>query len=121
MNTMTAYCGLLCNSCPIHLATLENNRDVQESMRKSIAGMCYENYGLNLGPDDISDCDGCRSGTGRLFSGCGDCGIRDCAIGKGLDSCALCPDFACEKLDRVFHEDQNARILLQKMRQLHQV
>ena len=121
MNSMTAYCGLLCDNCPIYLATIEKDKKVQESMRKSIADMCFENYGLKLAPAEISDCDGCRAGTGRLFTGCGNCDIRECILGKGIESCALCHDFACERLDRVFSEDPNARRHLNNIRQIHQV
>ncbi len=121
MNTQISYCGLICDGCPIFLATREKDSKTRESMRKSIANLCYENYGLRLQASDISDCDGCKAGTGRLFAGCGNCEIRDCAIGKGYVTCGLCPEFACDKLDRIFHEDPNAKIILKKIRQVHQV
>lgn len=37
MNMMIAYCGLACESCPIHLATLEKNISHQAKMRVLIA------------------------------------------------------------------------------------
>ncbi len=49
-----------------------------------------------------TDCDGCTPVAGRLFSGCSNCEIRTCAIGKKLKSCAFCSDFACEKLEKHF-------------------
>ena len=70
MNEMIAYCGLDCNGCPIHSATLEQNQSRQQTLRKSIAEQCKTLYGMNLEAEDISDCGGCRAKTGRLFSGC---------------------------------------------------
>lgn len=55
MNNMIAYCRLVCDSCPIYLATLEQNKSRQEAMRISIAGLCSEHYGMNLQADDITD------------------------------------------------------------------
>ncbi len=34
---MIAYCGLLCDSCPIHLATIEKDKLLQQKMRAYIA------------------------------------------------------------------------------------
>jgi len=36
-------------------------------------------------------CRGCREG-GCLL---GDCGVRACALGRGVGFCGLCPDFPC--------------------------
>ena len=67
MNGMMAYCGLDCRNCPIHLATLEQDKTRQQEMRISIARICKEKYGMDLRAEDIADCDGCRSNTGRIF------------------------------------------------------
>ena len=116
MNTMLAYCGLDCTHCPIHLATLEQDPSKQRTMRADIARLCAEQYGMNLLAQDVTDCDGCRAQTGRLFSGCAKCEIRRCAIGKNLVSCAICSDYACEKLQKHFETDPTARTRLEAMR-----
>ena len=36
MDTMIAYCGLNCETCPIHLATLENDLNLQLELRAEI-------------------------------------------------------------------------------------
>jgi len=117
MEKMTAYCGLNCATCPIHLATLEENKPKQQSLRKSIAKQCAELYGMNLQPGDITDCDGCRANTGRLFSGCLKCEIRQCAGHKNMENCAFCADYACEVLQKHFTLDPKAKIRLDKIRQ----
>jgi len=109
---MMAYCGLTCDSCPIYLATLEQDKSHQQEMRISIARLCSEQYGMNLKPEDITDCDGCRIESGRLFSGCEKCKIRKCARQKGLENCAHCSEYACEKLREFFVTDQGAKTRL---------
>jgi hypothetical protein len=113
---MVAYCGLECNGCPIYLATLEPDRSKQLTMRIEIARICAERYGMKLPPEEVTDCDGCRSETARLFSGCAKCEIRECASGRKLTSCAFCVDYACQKLLIHFETDPAARTRLEKMR-----
>jgi len=113
---MMAYCGLECDNCPIHLATSEQDESRQKAMRISIAEECRIHYGLKLQPEDITDCDGCRSGSGRLFSGCFNCEIRKCAIMKNLESCAYCTDYACNKLKEYFLLDPGAQTRLEEIR-----
>ncbi len=113
---MIAYCGLLCDTCPIHLATLEQDEANQHAMRVSIAEQCSSLYGMNMMPEEVTDCDGCRAETGRLFSGCLKCEIRKCAILKNLTSCAYCSDYACERLTAHFSLDPGAQTMLEKIR-----
>ncbi len=116
MNAMLSYCGLNCESCPIHLATLERDAVKRKNMRIEIARMCREQYGKNLDIQDVTDCDGCRARTGRLFSGCANCAMRKCAIERNVTSCAFCADFACETLLKHFASDPSARARLEAMR-----
>lgn len=116
MDIMIAYCGLACDSCPIHLATLEPDKSRQQILRKSIAEECSKHYGMNLQAEDISDCDGCRANTGRLFSGCYQCEIRKCAILRNIESCAYCCDYACETLRKHFSLDPEAKTRLENIR-----
>jgi|WetSurMetagenome_2_1015567.scaffolds.fasta_scaffold46737_3 hypothetical protein len=117
LDVMTAFCGLACGSCPIHLATLEQDKSLQNAMRKTIAAQCSELYNLNFQPADITDCDGCRAGTGRIFRGCLNCGIRKCAMLKNIESCAYCHDYACEMLKEHFLQDPAAQFRLEEIRQ----
>jgi hypothetical protein len=113
---MIAYCGIVCDTCPIHVATLEQDGSKREIMRLEIARLCSAKYGMNLQPADITDCDGCRSETGRLFSGCAQCGIRTCTIDRKLSTCASCADYACEILLKHFEADPDARDRLENFR-----
>jgi len=68
---MIACCGLVCDSCRIHLATLEKDESKQRSMRIDIARICREQYGMNVAYEDITDCDGCRAPDDSVFQAAG--------------------------------------------------
>ena len=116
MESLIAFCGLDCSTCPIHLATLEPDKSRQQSLRESIAELCTKQYGMNVRPEDVTDCDGCPTDSGRLFSGCVNCTIRECAIRRNLKSCAGCSDYACEKLLEFFVHDPEAQTRLEQIR-----
>jgi hypothetical protein len=116
MKTMIAYCGLKCETCPIHLATLEKNSSHQQKMRESIAEECSNLYNMNLDAEEITDCDGCRTDSGRLFAGCSKCEIRKCAIYKKLENCAFCDDYICEILKKHFELDPDSEARLNKIK-----
>jgi len=40
MNEEMAYCGLICQTCPIYLATREENKAEQDRMRADIVRLC---------------------------------------------------------------------------------
>ena len=118
MNSM-AYCGLMCGGCPIYLATREVNADRQRQMRIEIARKCNEIYQSQYKPGDITDCDGCKAETGRLFSGCRRCEIRACAQRRKLDHCGQCDDYACDPLKKMFHTDPEIKNRLDGIRSIH--
>jgi hypothetical protein len=103
-----SYCGLICESCPVHLATIEPDRIKQQELRSNIARQCFEVYGLSIEPAQVTDCDGCCSETGRLFSGCLNCEIRKCIVLKGIENCGYCDEYACERLKQQFIHDPEA-------------
>ena len=116
MSEMIAYCGLVCQTCPIYLATREENKEEQARMRVEISRRCKEQYGMKYEPEDITDCDGCRTEGGRLFSACKDCAIRNCARQKGVETCAHCTDYVCGKLEAFFATDPAGKACLDEVR-----
>jgi len=113
---MLAYCGLNCQTCPIYLATRQEDLVEQSRMRAEIARLCKEHYGLDYAMKDITDCDGCHTEGMPLFSACQNCPIRNCAREKQLENCAVCPDYACEKLERFFVSEPSVRKRLEAIR-----
>jgi hypothetical protein len=116
MTESVAYCGLICHTCPIYVATRQEKKEDQVKMRAEIVRLCHEHYGLNYLLEDITDCDGCRTASGRLFSASTKCPIRKCAKQKGVETCAHCAEYACERLEAVFKTDPEAKVRLDEIR-----
>ncbi len=116
MSEHFAYCGITCGSCPIYAATRQENKEEQEMMRAEIVKTCKERYGIIYELEEITDCDGCRTEGGRLFSGSRSCPGRKCAREKGLENCAYCPEYGCDKLEALFGMDPAARTRLDEVR-----
>jgi hypothetical protein len=115
--TMLSYCGLHCDTCPIHLATLEQDKQKKLQMRMNVANLLRDRYGMKFRPDEITDCDGCTLEIGRLFVTCAQCNVRKCAREKQHDSCAYCSDYeGCEKLQVVFADQPQAKMELERVR-----
>ncbi|MBD3289173.1 DUF3795 domain-containing protein [candidate division KSB1 bacterium] len=112
MNSVLAYCGLLCDGCPIYWMSIEKNAAKKAKMREVIAEMTRELYGMEMSAEDFTECDGCLSISGKLFAACIDCQIRKCAQQKQLKNCAHCNDYPCEHLQKIFSEDPGAKIRL---------
>jgi hypothetical protein len=110
--TTMAFCGLVCWECPAHQATRTDDRELLERTARTWS----EHMGEEIAPDSIV-CDGCKTGEGRMAFFCAACKVRACAAGRGLDSCAPCPDYACDKLEELFGMIPDARAKLEQMRQ----
>lgn len=113
---MVSYCGLTCQNCPIFLAAREKNEEERMKMRAEIARIIQEKYGTAYKPEDISDCDGCKTEKGRLFSDSKKCLIRKCARKKGIGNCAYCSEYPCGKLEEIFSSDPSAKERLDAIR-----
>ena len=116
MESTIAFCGLDCSTCPIHLATLEENPDAKTKMRIEIADMLAKIYNVTSKPEIICDCDGCKITDGRLFTGCATCEIRKCAQENKLVNCAFCSNYPCDKLNRHYAYDPEAKARLDEIR-----
>lgn len=77
---MLAYCGIYCEQCSARTAFIERD------------GRHLEDFPGKYKRNDLAeyDCEGCK---GRNI--CGPCDLKECAGGKGVDSCAECADFPC--------------------------
>jgi Protein of unknown function (DUF3795) len=95
MHESIAYCGLDCDSCPAYLAT--RSGDMEALAR--VAERWTADTGREVRAEAIL-CDGCKSGSERINTFCAACEIRDCAHARGLDNCAGCEEYACERLRR---------------------
>jgi hypothetical protein len=104
-NTL-AYCGLICSDCPAYIATQSDKWDALER----VAVEWRELLGMpGITADDVA-CDGCLTRGGHLWINCADCAVRTCAIGRGVDNCGHCPDYACDRLEAVFRHIETVDI-----------
>ena len=116
MAELLAFCGLSCQTCPIYLATRQENFEEKTRIRIEIVRLCKELYGTDYRLEDITDCDGCQTDGERLFPGCKSCLIWQCAREKKLANCAYCPEYACGKLETFFVIEQSAKTRLDLIR-----
>ena len=111
MREMIAYCGLDCEKCEAYIAT-QNDDD---ELRRKVARKWSELNGVEITPEMIN-CDGCRT-NGRKTVYCDRlCQIRQCAMGKGIETCGRCGDMmACKKVAIVIGNNQEALDNLKKV------
>lgn len=112
MEQMIAYCGLECTECPAYKATQANDRKALEA----VAAQWREAFNLTDLTADSVICDGCLSTTGRLTGYCHTCQIRACASERGMENCAACDEYACEKLRGFFEHAPEAEKRLDSLR-----
>jgi hypothetical protein len=116
MDGLLAYCGIACAGCPVYWATVEADPVKKAKLRATIARVATEEHGMRMEAAEVPDCDGCTSESGRLFSTCSDCGVRACARERGLETCAYCSDYPCDRALEVFKVEPSAKTRLDVIR-----
>ncbi len=104
MNYYIAYCGLDCETCKAHTATVNNDND----LRIKVAKEWSELNGVEITPEMIN-CTGCRiEGIKTPF--CDSlCPIRQCALSKDIETCGDCGEMdTCEKLQMITGNNEEA-------------
>ena len=83
---MIAYCGINCDECPSYIGTITGDETLLIQMNEEFGD----------GKTDAIDfvCLGCKYTDLRLIAtDCARCGIRACALAKGIDFCATCTEY----------------------------
>jgi len=111
MDRMIAFCGLVCSDCPGYVATQSNDLAALEQL----AEHARNEYNVPNATVETVKCDGCLSASNRKCSYCTECDIRQCGVERGVENCAHCPDFTCEKLSRFFTQVPAARVMLEEI------
>ena len=105
MKAFIAYCGLDCETCEARLATVHDDN----VLREKVAKLWSELNGVEITPDMIN-CAGCRI-DGMKTPYCDTlCPIRQCAMGKGYETCGDCGEVrTCEKAGMILGNNKDAR------------
>ena len=111
MEETISRCGLICTECPAFIATKENDH----KKKAEVAAVWSEQFKMEVKPEDVT-CVGCLA-DGEHSSYCGMCEIRKCAVERELESCGLCVDYACEKLEKVLSMEPSCRERLDRIRE----
>ena len=104
MKEYIAYCGLDCETCEARLSTVNN--DIGFGQR--VAREWSELNGVEITAEMIN-CSGCRI-PGVKTPYCDSlCPIRQCAMGKQMETCGSCPEMnSCEKLAMITENSADA-------------
>lgn len=104
MKEMIAYCGLDCKKCDAYIATINND----QKLREKTAKLWAELNNAPILPEHIN-CQGCRvKGVKTVF--CESiCGIRQCAMKKGVSTCGECSDLEnCPTVGAILENNPSA-------------
>lgn len=105
MKNSIAYCGLDCEKCDAYLATLHDD----QALRTKTAKLWAELNHAPILPEHIN-CQGCRAdGVKTVF--CERlCGVRQCALQRGVATCGDCPEMEnCQTVGAIFANEPEAR------------
>ncbi|MFC2169723.1 DUF3795 domain-containing protein [Acidobacteriota bacterium] len=111
MDEKLAVCGILCSECGAFQATKEND----DQKRAEVAKLWSKEYNSDIKPEDIN-CEGCQSDGEILFSHTRVCEIRKCGKERGVENCAYCGDYSCEKLEKLLEMVPECRKRLDEVR-----
>lgn len=100
----SCYCGLYCENCAVKAKVEPAAKVLFDEMKKAgfeevinyiPGGNGFWPFLKGMAVDGV--CVSCKDGSGDPG-----CSIRICAKDKGVEMCALCADYPCEKLNTFF-------------------
>lgn len=104
MRDMIAYCGLDCEKCDAYLATINDD----QALREKTAKLWSELNQAPILPEHIN-CQGCRVDGVKTVYCESLCGIRQCALQKGVTTCGDCPELgSCQTVGAILSNNPAA-------------
>lgn len=103
MQNMIGYCGYNCHLCAARSDDPEVRQKLVDGWRKIFGHQMYTAENVK--------CGGCR---GRAGIADKQCRARPCAIERGVNSCAECDDFVCDKVKGLLASRQGMLVFLGK-------
>ncbi len=111
MPEVLAYCGIDCAACPALIAARTND----DALRRKTAAEWSKSFGHDFKPEEVN-CTGCTNAGAHITYCDSMCEIRKCARGRGLATCAACPEYACTTLAGFLKGAPEAKARLEKSR-----
>jgi len=93
MKQILSRCGFRCDLC---LAYKPNIERIPENRQKLSDGW-FKYFGFRIPPEKIF-CNGCISENSATIDS--SCAVRPCVNEKGLENCAYCGEYICDKLQQ---------------------
>ena len=95
------FCGLNCETCPIFIATKNDDDQLRIKAVKEYSDLYGEFLGRHHVKQEDMNCSGCQSG--HVFIGCVTCPVRKCCQEKELATCASCSKYyTCKTLNHFY-------------------
>jgi len=91
MEAILTRCGYRCDLCLAYQPNIESNPANQQKLSDG----WYQYFGFRI-PHEKIICDGCMADNPQLIDQ--SCPVRPCVLERGLEHCAHCELYACEKL-----------------------
>jgi hypothetical protein len=89
MEEIQTLCGYRCDLCQFYIKNIESQKD-----KERVSQEFNRIFGYNVQPEDV-ECVGCKN-EGKHADP--DCPVRPCALEKGVENCAHCSEFICDRL-----------------------
>jgi len=98
------YCGLYCGNCAVMAKVAPASRELYDEMKKAgfeeiihlmPGGGDFWTFLMGMAEEGV--CVSCKDGSGNPG-----CTVRICAKEKGVEVCALCEEYPCDKFDAFF-------------------
>jgi hypothetical protein len=121
---LIAYCGINCAKCPayrlprlgekLHMKGVFQSmleQGIKRAKRSQKLEARFQNAEVreakSQAPEDKTQpeyiiCDGCTMIDARCLKPCLECAVRCCAMETGVENCAHCSKFPCERLQGVW-------------------
>lgn len=98
-------CGYRCDLCLAYRGNVEKADE-----RAKLSNGWFDFYGFRIEPEKIV-CDGCVSCANPKLIAEG-CSVRACVVERGLNNCAECDEYVCDKLKTlmVFKKAQEEKL-----------
>lgn len=97
------YCGYNCGICAGRSEDIAERRKMVEGWKKLYGHKMYTEDNVPI----ARPCCGCRN-EGEMADT--SCQVRPCAKSKGVESCADCSDFPCDKIQNLLGEENSLLI-----------